>query len=764
MRASSVEGGRRLRWLFLPDLQLLEDRTLPSYYGNQLFPLDNPWNERITSAPVAANSAAIIQHIINAHGGGSGPALHPDFGNPVIDQALYGIPINVVGAGQPAVPVVIPNFGYGGESDNPGAPIPIPIPAGAVIEGDGPNGPADPSLRGDSHLLVYDKDANKLYELYQATRPTETIFPSGDPHPLGQWGAFQESVWDLNTNTFRTLGWTSADAAGLPIMPGLVRPDEALPPSQGGQGVINHAIRMTVNDTLGDPNLANYIYPASHFASNKTGTDLPRMGERFRLKAGTIIPTTWSPEAKAIAQAMKDYGLIVADNGSDMFFTGIPSTQWNDDNLNVLKSLHASDFEVVDLTPAVTSLSVTGGATGGGTVLTINGHGFSGAAGNLHVMFGTTPAANFSIVSDTQINVVAPPHAAGTVDVQIVSGNVKTDVNSGRTALWGYGSSALNAGDRFTYSAGTGVNIARAYVVVGADAGGSPDVRIFGNDGNLRTEFFAYAPSFAGGVRVATGDVNGDGVPDIVTAPGPGGGPDIRVWDGATGQLVREFMAYSPQFVGGVYVAVGDVNGDGHADIITGAGPGGGPHVKVFDGATGGVLASFFAYASTFTGGVRVAAGDVNGDGKADVITGAGPGGGPHIRAFTIPSLTQLRSFFAFGNSFTGGIFVTAGDLDGDHKAEIIVSQDQSTTAVVRVFRGSDGAQVGEFTPFASGPPQPNGVRVTLADFDADNQLDVIVSSGSGARRVRAFKGSTLALISQFDAFNPGFLGGVFIG
>src|SRR5260370_13725884 len=402
-------------------LLCLEERCLPSFYGNSLFPADNPWNQIIANAPVAANSAAIIQHIV-AHAGGSGPSLHPDFGNPVTDGALYGIPINVVSAGQATSQIIIPSFGYPSESDNPGAPIAIPIPANAVIEGDGPNGPGSPVGRGDSHLLVYDKDANKLYELFLATRPNETTFPSydsnpGPAHPTGQWGAFGEAVWDLTKNTFRTIGWTSADAAGLPILPGLARPDEALPAAQGGQGIITHAIRVTVRDTLGDANLTDYIYPASHFASNKTGTDLPRMGERFRLKSGTIIPATCSPEAKAIPQPMQDYGLIVADNGSDIFVTGQPSTQWNDNNLNVLKGLHAADFEVVDLTPAVASLFVVRGTTAGGTSVTITGYNFSGSAGDLHVMFGNIAATAFTIISDPQIHVVAPPHAARTADL-----------------------------------------------------------------------------------------------------------------------------------------------------------------------------------------------------------------------------------------------------------------------------------------------------------------------------------------------------------
>jgi hypothetical protein len=169
----------------------------------------------------------------------------------------------------------------------------------------------------------------------------------------------------------------------LPILPGLARPDEALPVSQGGQGVITHALRLTVHDTLNQ-----YVYPASHEASSKTGTNLPRMGERFRLKAGFVIPSSWPPEDKAIAQAMKDYGLIVADNGSDMFFTGVPSTQWNDADLNLLKSIRTTDFEVVTLPPMVSRVSPNSGPTAGGTSVVITGRDFSGAAGNLHVFFG----------------------------------------------------------------------------------------------------------------------------------------------------------------------------------------------------------------------------------------------------------------------------------------------------------------------------------------------------------------------------------------
>jgi hypothetical protein len=196
-------------------------------------------------------------------------------------------------------------------------------------------------------------------------------------------------------------------------------------------------------------------------------------------------------------------------------------------------------------------------------------------------------------------------------------------------------------------------------IITGADAGGGPEVKVFsGKDGSILYDFYAYDPRFQGGVRVAAGDVNGDGKADIITAPGPSGGPDVRVYSGATGALINEFMAYNSGFLGGVYVAAGYTAGSGHANIITGAGPGGGPHVEVFDGLSLSVLQSFMAYDPSFTGGVRVAARDTVGDGKADIVTGAGPGGGPEVRIFDDGSSLLLDDFFAYPTTFLGGVYV----------------------------------------------------------------------------------------------------------
>jgi hypothetical protein len=334
----------------------------------------------------------------------------------------------------------------------------VPLPANVVIEGDFQNGPnVGVNNRGDSHLLVYDVDNNVAYEFYRASRPSENTD--------GKWHADQETVWDMKTNTFRTLGYTSADAAGLSILVGLVRPDEALPVNQGGQGVIKHAIRFTLQNSI---ILDQFLYPASHVANpgNTNPAIQPPMGARFRLKASVDL-SQMNPEARTIAQAMKDYGLIVADNGSNFFFSGASyavdgnnavALTYNDndiqDSVHGLKSLHFSDFEVVDLTPVVTGLSATSGPAG--TTVTVVGQNFSGAAGNLQVWFGNNAATVVSVIDDSHVSVVVPA-GSGTVDVRVQSGQtVPADSQNVNNTIFGYGTSAVNASDRFTYSTGGG--------------------------------------------------------------------------------------------------------------------------------------------------------------------------------------------------------------------------------------------------------------------------------------------------------------------
>jgi hypothetical protein len=426
--------------------------------GQNLFPSNNPWNQNISAAPVATNSASIIAAI------GGSTKIHPDWGTDSSTNGtspLYGIPYNIVHGNSTAkLSVIIDN--YPGESDI----ISAPIPTNAVIEGDYQNGPNtngpgyNTGQRGDSHLLVWDEDNNIGYEFYGAARPTDTNLISEASHTDGKWHAAQETVWDFYTNDFRTLGYTSADAAGLSILTGLVRPDEGLPVSQGGQGAINHALRMTLPSSIISE---QYIYPASHIVT--ASGNLP-FGSRLRLRNNSTVNaliTNMGPESQIVAHAMQQYGLILADVGSSMYVTGASaavnatngiSLVWNmDDILGGLEKLAASNFDVVNLTPAVANLSQSSGAAG--TPLTVNGYNFSGAAGNISVFFGTNTASSPSVLSDSQITVTVPV-GSGTVDVTVQSGFYDPDTNdvpSGNVhePIFGYGTSATNASDKFTY-------------------------------------------------------------------------------------------------------------------------------------------------------------------------------------------------------------------------------------------------------------------------------------------------------------------------
>ncbi|MEO8619493.1 MAG: Ig-like domain-containing protein [bacterium] len=274
--------------------------------SRMVFPANNPWNTPIDTAAVDPNSAAIINNI------GATTAFHPDFGAS-LNGAPFGIPYVVVSGTQARVNV---SFDYADESD----PGPYPIPPNPPIE-----------AGGDAHILMVDRDNWKLYELYAAQRLTD-----------GSWHAGSGAIFDLSSNALRPAGWTSADAAGLPILPGLVRFDEV------SAGNIAHALRFTVSRTR-----KAYVLPARHWASSDTSSLRPPMGMRVRLKAGVNI-SGFPPSAQVILRALKKYGMLVADNGSNWYISGAADSRWNDTEINTLKALHGSDFEVVRMTGIVT--------------------------------------------------------------------------------------------------------------------------------------------------------------------------------------------------------------------------------------------------------------------------------------------------------------------------------------------------------------------------------------------------------------------------
>jgi hypothetical protein len=289
----------------------IESQAVPSLSGCSIFPADNIWNTPVDTLPVDPNSAAYIANI------GPDQMLHPDFGEGIYPPGTggpIGIPYNVVPFTQ--TEVAITDFLYDDESD----PGPYPVPPDALIEG-------GPSATGDRHVLVMRQGDCKLFEIFNA-------FPDGGDTWRGDSGA----IFDLTSNALRPDTWTSADAAGLPILPGLVRYDEA------SAGEINHALRFTVSQTRRD-----YVWPARHFASSSTDPNRPPMGQRFRLKASFVIDGFFSPEGQAILQALKKYGMILADNGSNWYISGEPNEMWDNEDLrDDFDRVKGSDFEAVD--------------------------------------------------------------------------------------------------------------------------------------------------------------------------------------------------------------------------------------------------------------------------------------------------------------------------------------------------------------------------------------------------------------------------------
>jgi hypothetical protein len=278
---------------------------LPSAPRCPIFPATNAWNQRVDTLPVAPDSAQLIASI------GLDSGMHADFGSGLWDGGPIGIPFDVVTKRTPRSRV---SFEYADESNR----LPYPIPRAVHVEG-------GRSSTGDRHAILLDRDACKLYELY-------ALYPTAG----GGWHAGSGAVWNLRSNALRPAGWTSADAAGLPIFPGLARYDEV------AHGAIDHALRFTAPRTR-----RAYVYPARHFASDSTDPSLPPMGLRVRLKAGFDV-SGFPRQARVVLTALKRYGMILADNGSPWYVSGAPDPRWSNDQLHTLGRVTGADFEVVD--------------------------------------------------------------------------------------------------------------------------------------------------------------------------------------------------------------------------------------------------------------------------------------------------------------------------------------------------------------------------------------------------------------------------------
>ncbi len=362
-----------------------------SIAGCPVLPADNVWNTAVDQLPADSNSATYVQTI------GAAKTLHADFGA----GATLGIPFVVVPGNQRKVPVA---FEYADESD----PGPYPAPPNAPIEGGAQS-------KGDRHVLIVDKDHCVLYELYSAY-----------PQPDGSWKAGSGAIFHLRSNSLRPAGWTSSDAAGLPVVPGLLRYDDV------AQGELKHAVRFTIPETRRE-----YIWPATHFASNLTDRKYPPMGARFRLRKDFDV-SSYSPTNQVILRGLKKYGMILADNGSPWFISGAPDDRWDNDDLHNLSKLRGSDFEAVNESSLMVSAksgrvkggsAVVNGATWNSgpvaprEIVTIYGSGFGT---NATVRFDGV-AAQVLYAGPDQINAIVPDSIAGddTTDLSVtVDGGV----------------------------------------------------------------------------------------------------------------------------------------------------------------------------------------------------------------------------------------------------------------------------------------------------------------------------------------------------
>jgi chitodextrinase len=488
----------------------------PTIGSCPMLPADNVWNTPVDGLPLDPNSSAYLTTMSATR------YLHPDFGSGLYDGAPMGIPYNLVLGTQPKAPI---SFDYADESD----PGPYPIPPNALIEGGS-------ASTGDRHVLVVDKDNCLLYESYSS-------YPQSD----GSWKAGSGAVYNLRSNVLRPSGWTSSDAAGLPVLPGLVRYDEV------ASGEIGHALRFTVPQTR-----RAFIWPARHYASSVTGTSYPPMGQRFRLKA-SFDSSAFSPETRVILTAMKKYGLILADNGSAWYISGIPDDRWNNDVMNSeFARVHGSDFEAVDES---------------GLMLDPD----SGQARQV-------TAAPDIVPPTVPGNLVATPRSSSQIDLtwSAATDNVgvkgylvyRNSVQIASVTGTGYASTGLQAGTSYGYQL-------VAFDAAGNRSGASPVVS-------------------AATLSVATGDTTAPSVPSGLTATTVSSSQITLSWKASTDNVgVKGYRVYRNG------LAVASVTGTGYSDGQLSASSSYTYNVGAFDAAgnvsakTAGVTRSTWPTAST---------------------------------------------------------------------------------------------------------------------------------------------------------------------
>ena len=341
---------------------------------------------------------------------------------------------------------------------------------------------------------------------------------------------------------------------------------------------------------------------------------------------------------------------------------------------------------------------------------------------------------------------------AATDDIAKYNPGYSTSLGAGKLNVYKAVLAAIN------YESQQNINLksSGSFIFAGLGFGSFPQVKVFQSDLTEFKSFFAYAPTFFGAVNIAAGDINHDGIAEIITGAGPGGGPHVRVFD-LEGRVLNQFFAYDKNLRGGVNVALGDVNGDGPLEIIVSPAKNQKPEVKVFK-PNGILLSSFYAYSEDFTGGVNVAAGDINHDGIAEIITGAGPGGGPHVRVFDYQGRV-LTQFFPFNQNSRGGVNVALGDVNGDGRAEIAAAISDNAMPIVRVFSFNNWKMLSEFFVYETN--YLGGLNLAISDLDSDGYAEIITGPNFGKSALIKIFNWAGVLKNEFNAYSAGYQGGV---
>ncbi|AWM39087.1 FG-GAP repeat protein [Gemmata obscuriglobus] len=541
----------------------------------------------------------------------------------------------------------------------------------------------------------------------------------------------------------------------------------------GASGITDSA-GVAINGTLLSTPPTDIVN--NQFAGNRIGVSL---GSLLNLSAATVISDNNFLNNTVAGISSLTSGLLP---GLQNFYQGVAPAVSGLLSSGTLLSV----LQPVTSTPPAGSIISVNGSISGRVVNLATGTGLANATvyidansnGQLdptEVAIKTDANGNFTLSglsvsnlgSTFRVAVVVPPGGtAGTIatnvtlnPLQLTSSGVNLNVTVPSSGGGGGGFTPLpGPGAGTPTGPGVPTDGSRLRLSAGAAGFGSaPRVTVYNPDGSVRFNFLAFAEGYKGGVRVATGDLNGDGVDDIIVGAGAGAAPHVEVFDGATGQLIRSFMAFDEGFKGGVTVAVGDLNRDGYEDIIVGAATGNSPHVKAFDALTGTELKSFFAFDQGFRGGVTVAAGDVDGDGFDEIVVGAGPGAGPHVKVFDGATGTTKLSFMAFAPEFRGGVTLAVGDVDGDGKAEIVAGAGVGGEPRVAQYDGRTGQLKRTFLAFD--PGFRGGVDVGYTEANGGN---VIVGAGSGGQNhIQYYDASSGQIKKSFFAWEGNGSGGI---